>query len=146
MATILSQLKELIVSSAISGVTTCAINEYPKLSMGNETLKTTYPDSNVGLNQHWTNLHCCLGCLIRQSAPCSSIAWDICGISDAQVPKRIPRSYPVSRKRGSLFNGRREFAKSRKRGHFAGMGPRNFEKFCMYLLSFVCSACLNCYV
>ena len=30
-------------------------------------------------------------------------------------PKRIPRSYPFSRKRGYFFNGRCEFAKARKR-------------------------------
>ena len=56
------------------------------------------------------------------------------------------QSYPFSRK-GVFFNGRREFAKSRKRLIFSGISPWNFGKrlqFCVYLSPFVCSACLNC--
>ena len=45
---------------------------------------------------------------------------------------------PIFEKRGIFFNGRGEFAKLRKRGHFSGVSPRNFEKG----LSF---ACLKCY-
>ena len=33
-----------------------------------------------------------------------------------------------SEKNGYFFNGRRDFAKSWKRGHFSVMSPRNFEK------------------
>ena len=43
-------------------------------------------------------------------------------------PKRKPCPYPCSWKRGYFFNGRREFPKSVKRGHFTGMGPLNFKK------------------
>ena len=35
---------------------------------------------------------------------------------------------PIFAKKRYCFNGRREFAKSRKRGHFSGMSPRNVKK------------------
>ena len=59
--------------------------------------------------------------------------------------KRIRCSYPFSRKIGTFFHGRCEFAKSRRRNQFSGAGPHDFERrvrLCLYLFSFVCSACL----
>ena len=41
-------------------------------------------------------------------------------------PKRISRSYPFPLKKGVFFS--MACANSIKRGHFAGTGPRNFEK------------------
>ena len=62
-------------------------------------------------------------------------------------PKRIPCSCPFPRKKGYFFNGRCEFAKSKKRGNFSGMSPRIFKKgkTLHVFISIFCSACLNCY-
>ena len=45
------------------------------------------------------------------------ISWEV---PPPTPTKRIPHSYPFSRKKGAFFTGKHRFAKSRKRGHFAG--------------------------
>ena len=51
-------------------------------------------------------------------------------------------------KKGVFFQWQVRIRESKKKGHFAGMSPRNFEKrvkFCMYLVSIVRFACSNSY-
>ena len=58
-------------------------------------------------------------------------------------PKCIPCLYPISQKR-SIFNGRREFVKSRKKGSFFRLKSTKRLKFaCVYFYFFVPR--LNCY-
>ena len=62
------------------------------------------------------------------SLPSVQISY-VCNYIYSPLPtKTYTTLVPIFEKKGYFFNGRREFAKSRKRGHFAGMSPRNFEK------------------